>query len=200
MSEIPSQARTAILKTIEAVPGYFLTRFQTNGRILTDRTRDRLLTKESEGECRNASAHSIYKLAQQPQLFKYLALIRAVRNPMDSTSHFNNPAFESHSYFVARDYQSPGVWYAASPANFRPGEADPFSSILESADLSDIVGSIEQSDGGIWPTAERITKLLEVEYNPPVLLGPDHIGVTEIQGRDLRSRYSRVTLSSYYPR
>ena len=74
----------------------------------------------------------------------------------DSEHPFRNGS-KRHVVFLAQDLS--GRWYAGSPANYNPDDKiypNPLTTLHESDNLSEVMRSIELSEGGKWPAPEFI--------------------------------------------
>lgn len=81
---------------------------------------------------------------------------------------FNNPNWSSHFYFLVRDLY--GVWFAGSPANYWADIPDnPMTRIVVAASLKEMIGKIEDLDGGRCPNPGFMQRELAKKYQPPIV-------------------------------
>lgn len=171
------RARSAVFDAVQTVPYYYL-----NGGSKDYRTLPQALSNDTEGQCIRASSHCLYLLQEKhSDLFNHLFLLSVTKNFAGwPYTRLKNAKYDSHSYFIAKAKGESELIYASSPANFRAGPLNPLTTIFENTDLNKVLASIEERDGGMWSTSERISELIATAYEPPIRLDPERVMVTEI--------------------
>lgn len=108
-------------------------------------------------------AATSYLYENYSELFEIIALLHYEKF---ETTKQNKPIGVFHEYFLARD--NTGIWHAASPANHerQSGENSRLRRIFSSQNLGQVLDSIEEFEGGKWPTEQYIVDVLKRLKSP----------------------------------
>lgn len=131
---------------------------------------DAILETESDTWCRFGSVHALFYLQNKySKLFTHTFL---VDSRTEEKGTYKNKDWKYHSYFLVRDQQ--GIWYAGSPGNYkRDREENPFTRIIVSPNLEDVMETITSLEGGLWPQATTINKAIMRGNYVPSEIGID---------------------------
>lgn len=106
----------------------------------------------TDGMCNRASIYVLAHLKQKySELFPRMGIIRAEHG----IEPLKNRRWRFHDYFLAQDIN--GKWYAGSPANYDgPAKENRFTRVISSLRLQEVMGRIQEIEGGRWPLVNDI--------------------------------------------
>jgi len=115
-----------------------------------------ILLSTTAEECQDASAYTLYWLANNPRcssLFDKYMLVRSYdNNPIEGRNCLN------HVVFLTMDVN--GMWHLGSPANYSIEREDlGILKMASSKDLSKLTTHFSEYPEGDWPSAEYISKI-----------------------------------------
>lgn len=128
--------------------------------------RKKRLEEISLGMCRDSSVYVInYLFNKFPEEFTHFALLQGYSASDEPFKYNSNHQW--HTYFLVKDRNN--IWHAGSPANFNPVQQNShMTRHLESENLSEIIGSIRDLDGGIWIDPEIVEREIELIPKPKI--------------------------------
>lgn len=140
------------------------------------------LKRNTADKCKDSSIYAIdYLNGKHGGLFSHLLLLEAHRN--EAVPFKSNSDYDFHTYFLARDKE--GIWYAGSPANHTiGGRNSPLTTVFSSESLDEILSLIRQKDGGDWPSAQYVERVLQESYTPPSPVNTSRIKLFTISKED----------------
>lgn len=117
-----------------------------------------LATRE---KCRMSSAYVLSYLEEKyPKMFPVKLLIEVI----DPYKLFLKQGWSWHDYFLVLGKD--GYWYAGSPANFGKSESEErITNLIYGRNLAVVMNEIQILEGGQWPEAREIYKLISDDEN-----------------------------------